>query len=72
MSGINVLVSNSFKQKIGIGIKADLMPGQDYQYWGWRVGVYFDSVISQSTVSQGSVEPKNTTYDTGLKVKFTF
>lgn len=65
--------SVSFKQKDGLGIRADLMTGQDYEYWGWRVGLYFRGWdIGQSSVSHGSVEPKNTTYDTGVKLKITF
>lgn len=60
-------------QKDGFGIKVDLMLGQDYNYWGWRAGVYFRGWdIKQSSDDRGDVEPKNTTYDTGLKVKFTF
>jgi len=61
------------KQKSGFGIKVDLMLGQDYNYWGWRIGPYFRGwTIDQSSDDRGAVEPKNTTYDTGLKVKLTF
>jgi hypothetical protein len=74
ITGVNISLSDNYKQKDGLGIRADLMTGQDYEYWGWRVGLYFRGWdIKQSSVSQdGSAEPKNTTYDTGVKLKLTF